>query len=379
MKKLYIFYLLSFALNILINLAHPVTPTLIKNANIGDYMFGIAYGFMAIGQVISSLKWGKIALKKGEINTIVFGILIYLIGQILFFKTNTFISIISARLLSGIGAGGFMVASISYLIKISELNASKNLTFYTALTVFSSTIGYLIGGIVGDKNVHYVCYIQVILALFLIMCFKFLMPEYVSYLKVEEDQNKPAIEYSNKFFYLNILVIFALIATTCYDQTFNYYIKDVFDFKPSMNGYIKAFVGVSAFIVGGLFSKIQKSNKNYFYLNIIFFVCICSLLALASINNILLFLESNVVFYISNSLYLPILQSIYIHNIGNGDYSVMSGKFNLCKSLGMIIGAFLAGLTYEFLEILPFIIAACLFFICIILLNFFVQEGKDDG
>ena len=55
-------FFLVFSLEFIINnLAHPVTPAIIKNLHLGDYMFGLAFASMAVTNFLFSPFWGKIS------------------------------------------------------------------------------------------------------------------------------------------------------------------------------------------------------------------------------------------------------------------------------------------------------------------------------
>ena len=83
-KSMMIFFFLSIFQNIANNLAHPVTPTLIKNLNLGNYMFGVAYAAMAFGQFLFSPFWGKMTKVIGERKQMTIGVLGYALGQFMF-------------------------------------------------------------------------------------------------------------------------------------------------------------------------------------------------------------------------------------------------------------------------------------------------------
>ena len=42
-NKLLVFFIINGLFNLAANYAHPITPTVIKNLELGDYMFGVAY------------------------------------------------------------------------------------------------------------------------------------------------------------------------------------------------------------------------------------------------------------------------------------------------------------------------------------------------
>lgn len=43
-NKLLMFFIINGLFNLAANYAHPITPTVIKNLQLGDYMFGVAFG-----------------------------------------------------------------------------------------------------------------------------------------------------------------------------------------------------------------------------------------------------------------------------------------------------------------------------------------------
>ena len=45
-NKLLMFFIINGLFNLAANYAHPITPTVIKNLQLGDYMFGVAFGAM---------------------------------------------------------------------------------------------------------------------------------------------------------------------------------------------------------------------------------------------------------------------------------------------------------------------------------------------
>lgn len=59
-KTRFMLYFLTMILfNLASNFAHPVTPTLIQNLNLHDYMFGVALAVMMIANFLMSPFWGK--------------------------------------------------------------------------------------------------------------------------------------------------------------------------------------------------------------------------------------------------------------------------------------------------------------------------------
>ena len=58
--RIRLFFLASILFCLGANFAHPITPTVIQNLGLHDYMFGVAYAGMASTNFLFSPFWGKI-------------------------------------------------------------------------------------------------------------------------------------------------------------------------------------------------------------------------------------------------------------------------------------------------------------------------------
>lgn len=387
-----IFFILTMFQNIANNLAHPVTPTFIKNLNLGNSMFGIAYAAMAAGQFLFSPFWGKMTNVIGEKKQMSLGVLTYSLSQFLFMISKNEISIILARLLAGFGMGGFTVAALTYIIRISsDENRGQNLTYYTTITTVFSTVGYLIGGLLGDKEIHYAFLLQVILlaAIGILYAFLILKNDHLEKINRQEllrEVNPLRSLFNGKKIMTPLLIclfaaaFIASLASTAYDQSFNYYIKDIFDFKPSYNGLIKASVGIMSFIANmTLCIYLQKKKDLATSLIVIFILCSGSLYALIHAPNLALLLIINMIYFTINSLYLPLLQNLCTQYSNAENRGLVMGFCNSMKALGMIVGALIAGFVYDINPNAPFS-AASIFFIlsAIIMLVYCIQRKHQS-
>ena len=389
-KSMMIFFFLSIFQNIANNLAHPVTPTLIKNLNLGNYMFGVAYAAMAFGQFLFSPFWGKMTKVIGERKQMTIGVLGYALGQFMFMIAENEAMIIVARFIGGVGMSGFTVAALSYLIRISDdAHRGQNLTYYTTITTVCSTLGYLIGGIAGDQNIMLSFLIQIGLLMLIGIL-------YALYVKENEDlQRMSQVEWLKEANPLRaivdgkeimtkcLLLIFgacfiASLASTAYDQSFNYYIKDIFNFKPSYNGILKAAVGVISFLANmTVCIRLQRKNRLDSSLFIIFGLCASSLYFFTKAENIVVLLSVNMFYFAVNSLYIPLIQNLCVQASSTTKQGVIMGFFNSMKALGMIVGALMAGFSYNLDPKMPFLIAALFFLISAIVMLMYKKEIKS--
>ena len=125
------------------NFAHPVTPTIIQNLGLGDYMFGLAFAGMAGTSFLFSPFWGKLADYVQSRTILLICNLGYAVGQILFSLGTTEVTIMMARFVSGFFVGGVNVCMLTYTVNMSapEQRGSHLTIQATAVTV-AGTFGY---------------------------------------------------------------------------------------------------------------------------------------------------------------------------------------------------------------------------------------------
>ncbi|XFA98458.1 hypothetical protein ACAG96_06210 [Candidatus Izemoplasma sp. B36] len=80
-KDRYIIVLFFLIQNIIHNMGHPVTPEFVKSLGIADYMFGVFFATMSLGLMIGGPIWGTLGDRGKKKLYIVFGLVLYSIGQ----------------------------------------------------------------------------------------------------------------------------------------------------------------------------------------------------------------------------------------------------------------------------------------------------------
>jgi len=394
-KKVIKFFIAYNILVIILNLVHPVTPTLMKNINMPNYMFGILFSAMSFTLFLFSPFWGKISESIGYINVISISLTGYAVGQFMFMNSTTEFTLIVSRLVSGMMASGQSVCAIAYLVSISdEDKRTRNITLLSAIASLCTAFGFLIGGIIGDFNIKYSFLTQVISLCIMSLIFKLFINERqktkeitkISILQLAKDANpfKSFMIAKNimtkKLFIFLSLTFICFFSSTSYDNAFNYYVKDILDFPPSYNGAIKFSIGIIGLIVNCTLniyiSKRYNLNK---VVPTILFICSGGLLLVYLSTSNIYFLLFNMLFYVFSIMYVPHLQSIVISKEFGQSIGVLSGIYNSSKGLGMIIGGLVVGFVYDFDSKLPFLMCAILFFIATLLGLYNIIKGKSNG
>lgn len=372
-----LFLAITFLQYVAANFAHPITPTLIIDLNLPAYMFGAAFAGMSFTNFLFSPFWGKMREFFSLRKILFIGCVGYGIGQFLFSQSTQVGTILFARCFSGFFVGAIGVSTLVYVVDNStDDKKGKNLAYLAVIQAVGAAVGFLVGGSVGVWSIQGTFILQTVT---LIGCgiFYAIFTNEVQIHETETVKLKSLIREINPFkafgtsrVFMNrtfailfLSVLFANIGTNAFEQCFNYYIKDQFGLTSVYNGILKAGTGILILLVNTLlFQWITKRYNRINTATVMLALCALSIVFMILSKSLTLFLGIYFVFYIFNALYIPMAQDIIARRITKHSNLVM-GFYNAMKSLGMIVGALVAGFIYQFGAKIPFIMAIMMFVI----------------
>ena len=343
------------------NCAHPVEPTFYQLLALPDYMFGVAFAAMATTVFLFSPFWGKMADLHGPNRILWISFICYGIGQLyFFFLADSIIDILLARLFSGIFIGGIGVGQLVYIMENSNPeDKARALTVFATVGAICSAFGYLVGGVLGNASLR-LCLSFHVGGLWFLSLLHFLILE-----DTEREAHKQNIkdllkdanplkafhlpEEAVNLAFLSFLSVCVLtsFATNCYDQCFNYFIKDQYGFPPSYNGYLKGAVGIITLIANSTICSylLYKTDirKSIIF---IFGICLLMMTGIILIDEVVPFIVLNVIFFGFNAVYKPLLQSM-LNSFSRKASGSIVGIYNSLSSVGTITGSLVAGFVYE--------------------------------
>ncbi|MDF9824803.1 DHA1 family multidrug resistance protein-like MFS transporter [Breznakia sp. PF5-3] len=388
-KKLYLFLAIVAIESLAANFAHPITPTLIKNLQLPDYMFGVAFAGMAFTNFLFSPFWAKMVNRISSRKTLLICCCGYGVGQIMFMLAQEQGTILMARFTSGFFVGGIMVSFLTYVInKGNPEIRGKHLALNATCTTVFGAFGYLIGGFIGVISIPFTFMLQAGTLILSGVMFYFLLeddkqPQKDTF-KFVRDANpfkafSDSRQFMNKLFVILFLIVFITsLASTAYDQCFNYYIKDAFDFNSSYNGTLKAVVGFISLLANTTICLwILRNTDVRKSLMYIFLGASTCLFMIFLFDDILPFILVNIIFFAFNAMYIPLVQDLCAKNSNNENSSMVMGFYNAMKSLGMIVGALFAGFIYALGAKLSFLFAG-IFFGCALVLMAMYRRKQNE-
>ena len=373
--RFFLFFLVMILFYLAANFAHPITPTIIQNLQLNDYMFGVALAMMQLANFLMSPFWGKINGYISSRVSLMIGCLGYGAAQIWFAYATTELSIIFARLLAGAFVGAIFVSFLTYVINVSEpKDQAKYLTYSATISSVAGAFGYLIGGFLGEFSIKGTFLIQSVTLIVAGILFYFICApdtkkqEELTYKQLVKDANPMKAFFDCRkfmtFAFISLFTINVLInfGNTGFDQAFNYYLKDQLHLTSAYNGIIKAAVGFVSF-AANMTICIWIMNKTKIEKSLVKLVAICTLAAIGTVTapNIGTFIGFSILVYAGYSISLPVLQNIVAKKADIKQKNLVMGFYNATKSLGSIAGSLTAGFIYSLDVKMPFICTAVIY------------------
>jgi len=365
-----LFFVILFVFNMAANFVHPVTPTIIVDLGLNDYMFGLALAAMMAFNFLFSPFWGKIAGYISSKTAMLICGLGYALGQVFFGLAQTQMQFLLARMFAGAFCGGSYVVFITYTVnRSSDENRGRNLAVNATVTAVSSSFGYFIGGMIGELNAYYSIWLQVAtLAVCSVLHFFLCADDRSADIGrlsgkqlVRECNPFSAIMQCRRFMNKTMAFLFlsfglANLGYIAFEQCFNYYLRDQFGLSSGYNGVIKAALGVISLVANGTLcmSILRRKNTSPYMVGVMT-ICALSMVGVIAFDSMIPFIAVNVVFFAFYFISLPLAQD-KVASLGRGaESNLVMGSFNAVKSFGSIFGSALAGFIYEISAKLPFV------------------------
>ena len=371
-KQRFLFFFAAMILfNLAANFAHPVTPTIIQDLRLPDYMFGLMLAAMQFSNFLFSPFWGKLNVSISSRQTLLICCTGYGVAQLGFACATTQSMILLARVLAGVFVGGIFVSFLTYVINTAKPeDQAKFLTYSATIQAVFGAFGYLVGGLLGEFSIRGTFYLQAFCLglagiLFRLVCLPDGQQEQTDLKKIALETNPLQAFIDGKYFMnMAFVMLFAVnilmnFANTGFDQVFNYYLKDQLGLTSSYNGIIKAAVGLISFVFNMTVCLwiIRKTDTR---ISITVLMALCAVTALGTLlaPKIWLFILLSVFVYAGYSVSLPVLQNMVAVQADPMRKNLVMGFYNATKSLGSIIGSLMAGFLYAVHIKLPFAVVA---------------------
>lgn len=393
-KKIIIIVIIAFLQGIVTNLNHPLTPSYVSSIGLPKYMFGFLFSFMNLGIMIGSPIFGNLSDMGKKKTSLVIGLLIYGIAQMLFGLGNFFggfgLSIL--RFVSGFGIAAAFIVLVSEIINLSDQkNRTKNISYSAASLLLGSSLGQWLGGFI-HTNTFFTSHFKTddFFKMFLIqMVVTFMLAGLVLIIfKPQEDVKEIKgngilsgfREFKNinkQLLYFLIALALITIAATNIDKYIDVYFSDL-GYGANHIGNLKMTIGLVSLatnlLVVPLLIKVKKKILLISIFQFLSFIIILYIFKL-SVTTFMINMYTFFMIYIIFKTALSPIEQVHIASYSNEDnVSRTMAVRQSVVSTGTIIGPLFGAFVYEYNANLLFIISALLFLSAI----FFLMIANKD-
>ena len=382
-KRVFGFFFVNVLIFLASNFAHPVTPTVIYDLNLPDYMFGLALAVMNAAMFLFSPFWGKINSYVPYRVSLFISCIGYAAAQAMFGFAVDMAGIIIARLLAGVFIGGLFTSILGYITTTSpDDKRGGYLTIYATMQSVVGAFGYFVGGMLGEISTAAAFIAQVALLVvsgvaFLLVC----GPEKASDDPAEKPDMKQLAKECNQFAafaagksflngtWVKLLSVccFSYVGYIAFEQVFNYYIKDQFGLSSAYNGTIKFAVGIISLIANSTICMyLMNRTDTKKTLTHVLLIGTLSIVAVIFAPEMWSFLGISVIQFAVYSVSIPLTQNMVADRAGRGDRSLIMGFYQAIRAVGGMFGSLMAGFLYNIDPMVPFIFAAAGFGVSVI-------------
>ena len=393
-RNIIIIMILFFVLNVINNLGHPVTPSFVRSLNIPEYMFGIFFSTMSLGMMIAAPLWGSLS-DSGKSKYYIFtGIIIYGIAQLGFGLVHNQYLMVVFRLIGGIGIAAPMTLFVSLIIGYSDNFRIRNLSILAALSTLGASLGYQIGGLLGDsqtfkKLINTVSYenifiLQAVCLFFFGGMVLLFTKDYERKIVITRSKNPFASlskikTLDSRFILFLISLTLITMGSTNLSKYIDVYFNDLGLSTTSLGNYV-LITGIVAVVTSILIVPIvSKFDKQLVLIIVMQILSSLIVFYVFRANNFILTIYTVYNVYIMfKAIYLPLEQNYISSRADKDSIGTITGIRQSFVSVGNVIGPLLGGVLYSIRPLLLFDISGILFLIgaFLLLIVLFLEKKK---
>jgi DHA1 family multidrug resistance protein-like MFS transporter len=370
-----LFVVYFFVQGILHNLGHPVTPAFVRELGIDDVMFGVYFSSMSFGLMLGGPLFGRLGDKGHRLRYVVFGLLLYSMGQLIFGLTHHAVWMAVGRFISGFGVVSSFTLFMSRLVEeADESQRTKYLAWIGAATTIGASIGYYLGGFaatnsvvsafLGTNDLSRLFVIQSVLNVLYVVLIVFTYPKEAVAVQPSGKTAKKASPKKLEFSLL--LFLFVLFLMTFGAVNLGRYIDVYFydlGYTPEELGLFVMTTGfVTLFATAFLIPWFGRQSKKIRWIQLVQTASAVIVYFVFRAERFLLAVYTAYMIYIAfRTIFPPLEQHVVAGYAVKGSYGSMFGIRQAAVSLGMIAGPLIGGVLYNIEPTLVFHVSAAVF------------------
>jgi len=363
----------------------PILPTFAKiELLVDETAIGVVVAVYSFVQFLFNPILGKLSDKYGRKPIIVISLFINAIGYVLFAFTTSFIILLVARIVAGIGGSSISVAQAYIADVTTKENRAKGMGVIGAAFGLGFVFGPLMGGFLSSYGYMVTGFASAAFSVLAFIVTIALLPESNVNRKALAETKRKLIDVDGlknvfakperatliflffvlTFSFANIYGTFALLGL------------QVYGFSDMQNGFMFGIIGLtSAIVQGGLIGRISKvvSKKNILKFGSFF---IMTALALLPYGDTFLGLAIICIFLsIGTGIFQPTVLSLISEVTPEDEQGVTLGVNQSVSAMARVLGPLWGGFAFEFLGYpYPFLTGAAFTLIIFIVTLFYIPK-----
>lgn len=357
-------FILYFFQGVIHNLGHPVTPYLVSDLGIEDYMFGVFFAAMSFGLMLGGPIWGVLGDRGNKRIYMALGLIVYSIGQYMFGYSGNEYVMVFFRFVSGFGVAASVTLLLSHLICLTpKEKRTKYIALSVAMFTIGSSVGYFIGGematnefivnLLGTDDLRRIFLIQAILNVFHAINMYIQIKQHkepvnglekVSVIQGFKDikkMNANLIIFLISLTFISIGMINISKFIDVYFKTLGYNPDDLGQFV-LVTGLVSVFAST---VVVPLVLKLKRELTMMIWTQVISIIIVFFVFRG---NDLLLLLYTVFMIYvILKAVYAPLEQNYISTFAHDGKYGTIMGVRQSFFAVGMVIGPLIGGFLYN--------------------------------
>lgn len=313
------------------------------------FLVGVVLGGYALTQVVFQVPFGIMSDKIGRKQTILIGIVVFILGSIVCSVSSDIYTLLFGRFLQGAGAIGAVIsAMISDLVKeevrtkaMAMMGGSIAISFSAAMVA-----GPLVSASFGVGALFDIAAILAFLSLIILYTAVPNPPKIVH--KYSEEFNISQILRDSKINKMNVtnflqkgfMTMAFMLIPVALMKNFGWTFHDLIKvYAPSM------VAGIFAMAPAAILAEKKGKFKQVLIAGIVFFMI--SFLSMGFANNEILFVVGVILFFIGFNMHEPIMQSLASKYAKVHEKGTVLGIFNAYGYLGTFFGGIAGGLFFN--------------------------------
>lgn len=353
----------------------PVMPEYIRILGLNGTTAGLLTAAFAVTQFFFSPVAGRISDNFGRKKSIVLGLIILALSELLFALATSAVWLFVSRFLGGIGLAFVMPSVMAYTADItSEQERAKGMSYVSAALSTGFLVGPAIGGFLAEFGTRVPFFVAAIGAGIAAIITGLILPEVKrsgEELKVIKGNGifKMIVTSIKTPYFSTLLVLLVLgFALANFETVFGLYLDAKYSFGPKDIAMIMTIGAIAGVIVQlGILDLLVKKLGELMVIYLSVLIASLSVMSILLTNSYWSLILVTIIIFAACDILRP-AASTYLSKQAGNDQGYVAGLNSSYNSIGTILGSSIAGVLYDVNINFPYLVAGLTLLICFLFL-----------